>query len=275
MAAGLGSRFGGTKQLATVGPDGEAIFDYTIRDARRSGFGRIVMIVRSEIRDEVVDHVTRIHGTAIDLTTVCQDHHGPPRAKPWGTAHAVLAAADVVAEPFAVANADDLYGPETFDGLAAAFADDDRDRGGYHLMAFELERTLSPRGSVSRGVCEVAADGTLANVTEHLAIERRDDGTIADADGSVFAADALVSMNLWGLQPDLFEHLAPRFERFVADHAEDAKAEFLLPVEIASVVEAGAASVRVHRTTADWYGVTYPGDLEDVRAYVADGRVEA
>jgi hypothetical protein len=233
------------------------------------------MIVRSEIRDEVVDHVAAVHGGDVELTTVCQDLHGPPRAKPWGTAHAVLCAASAVAEPFAVANADDLYGPVTFDGLAAAFASDDRGRGGYHLMAFELARTLSPRGTVSRGVCEVAPDGTLETVTEHLAIERRADGAIADADGTVFPGEALVSMNLWGLRPDLFEHLEPRFERFVAERSDEPKAEFQLPVMIAEVVEEGAATVRVHRTSADWHGVTYPGDLDDVQAYVKDHRIGA
>jgi NDP-sugar pyrophosphorylase family protein len=271
MAAGVGSRFGGTKQLAEVGPSGEALLDYTIADARRAGFERIVLIVRSEIRDPVLAHLRRFHADADRFALVCQDADpsAPPRAKPWGTGHAVLSVADQVAGPFVVVNADDYYGPQAFKTVSEALA------GGVsrelHLVAFSLARTLSPRGTVSRGVCEVHADGTLRSITEHLAIERAADGTIRAGEGAPeLPADTPVSMNLWGLQPFVFDELREGFGRFVADHRDDPKAEYLLPEVIGQLTDRGVASVRVHRTSAEWLGVTYPGDLDDARQRMAE-----
>jgi choline kinase len=271
MAAGVGSRFGGTKQLAEVGPSGEALLDYTIADARRAGFGRVVLIVRAEIKEAVAAHLSRFHADSHRFVLVCQDADtaAPPRAKPWGTGHAVLTVADQVTGPFVVVNADDYYGPESFVTLAQAFAS-----GGpreLHLVAYSLGRTLSPRGTVSRGVCAVGPAGTLRSITEHLAIERSADGKIRAAEGSSpLDQDTPVSMNLWGLQPFVFGELRQGFEQFVTTHHADPKAEYLLPEVIGHLVDREVTSVQVHRTDAEWLGVTYPGDLEDARQRMAE-----
>jgi hypothetical protein len=284
MAAGVGSRFGGTKQLAEIGPSGEALLDYTIVDARRAGFEQVVLIVRDAIRDEMADHLRRFHPDAADFALVRQDRDpsAPARAKPWGTGHAILTVRDHVPGPFVVVNADDHYGREAFVTLAAALSASSAEAGGtrpdLQLEAYELGRTLSPRGSVSRGVCDVADDGTLIGITERLTIERGRDGVIraeaqagdaAAGDTIELADDTPVSMNLWGLHPFVFDHLATGFERFVSVHRGDERAEFLLPAVIDDLVASGVTRVRVRRTGADWLGVTYPGDLEDARRHVA------
>jgi len=278
MAAGLGSRFGGTKQLAEVGPSGEAVLDYTIADARAAGFGPVVLIVRSEIAELVAAHLARFHTDAADFTLVCQDREptAPPRPKPWGTGHAVLTAAPHVQGAFAVVNADDFYGRAAIGSLARALHDDGGP-GRFHLVGYRLAATLSPRGTVSRGVCSVDDADQLVGVREHTAIARDEGGTIRAGlpDGPVLADDTLVSMNLWGLDASLFGALTDGFERFVAEHVEDPGAEYLLPEIIAGEVARGAATVRVQPTGTEWLGVTYPGDLEDVRErigqLVADG----
>ena len=276
MAAGIGSRFGGTKQLATVGPAGEALVDYTIHDAQRAGFDRVALVVRSEIEAEMADHLARQHGRDFHPILICQDRDplAPARARPWGTGHAILSLRDVVDGPFVVVNADDFYGREAFATLAAALSAKD-DEGDFHLVAYRLDRTLSPRGTVSRGVCKVGSDGQLQSITEHLAIQRRADGAIvADPQGPL-AADTPVSMNLWGLRRGLFDELEERFVRFVAEHCDEPKAEFQLPTVISDLVARDAATVSVHHTASDWLGVTYPGDLDDARAqmagYIAEG----
>jgi dTDP-glucose pyrophosphorylase len=267
MAAGLGSRFGGTKQLAEVGPSGEAVLDYTIADARAAGFGPVVLIVRRDLTDPVASHLARFHADAADFTLVCQDLEptAPPRAKPWGTGHAVLSAAGHVQGPFAVVNADDFYGREAIAALARSL----REEGGpgrFHLVGYRLAATLSPRGTVSRGVCAVDGDGRLTSIREHTAIARGGDGAIRSGgfDGPILADDTLVSMNLWGLHASLFGPLAEGFGRFVAEHGEEGGAEFLLPEVIAGELASGAATVTVQATSTEWLGVTYPGDLDDV-----------
>lgn len=273
LAAGLGSRFGGTKQLAEVGPSGEAILDYTIFDARRAGFERLVLIVRSDIEDLVRDHLARQHGSSLAYEVVLQDRFGPTRAKPWGTAHAVLATADAVPGAFGVVNADDFYGRGALAELATALHRE-ADRSGavprHHLVAYRLARTLSPLGTVSRGVCTVDGAGSLRSIIENLAIERDADGRILSRDsGAVLAEDTLVSMNLWGLQPQAFDALRVGWEAFHDAHGQDPKAEFLLPSVIGELVAEGRATVAVHGTDATWVGVTYPGDIDEARSTIA------
>jgi hypothetical protein len=272
MAAGVGSRFGGTKQLAEVGPSGEAVLDYTLADALGAGFRRVVLVVRTDLRAPVVAHLRRFHRDASTFRLVCQDQDrtAPPRERPWGTGHAVLAAAGEVPGAFGVVNADDFYGREAI----ALLGDVLRERGGpgrFHLVAYRLASTLSPRGTVSRGVCEVDASGHLASVREHRAIARVPDGTIRSRppDGPSLPDDAAVSLNLWGLHASLFSPLAEGFRRFVTGNHADPTAEYLLPEVIGDVAASGEATVEVHRTDAEWHGVTYPGDLEDVRSRVA------
>ena len=271
MAAGLGSRFGGTKQLAAVGPQGEAIFDYTIHDARRAGFSKIIVIVRSDIEQDVRRHLLEHHGPALKPTFVCQDRDSlaPPRSKPWGTGHAILATRNVVTGPFAVVNADDFYGADAFNTLADALRVTPQPRGldRYHLVVYRLDRTMSERGSVSRGVCAISAEGELQSIVEHLEIERDADGTIT-ADHGTIRGDTPVSMNLWGFQPGLLNELETGFGEFVTTHAADSKAEYLLPDVIGAMIRRGDAVVDVHTTDATWLGVTYPGDLADARDQV-------
>jgi len=273
LAAGLGSRFGGTKQLAGVGPSGEAIIDYTIADARRAGFEHLVLVIRHDLTDLVVDHLASVHGPGLRYTLVYQDDFGPARAKPWGTGHAVLAARAVVRNPFAVVNADDFYGRGAFEQLARAL----RSPGApnrHHLVAYRLAETLSPSGTVSRGVCTTGPDGTLISIVENLAIARDGEGRIVSGgNGNQLAPDTPVSMNLWGLQPSVFDELASAWDQFRADAGDSA--EFQLPTVIDAAVSAGRASVMVERTDAPWMGVTYPDDLAEVRTrigrLVADG----
>ena len=276
MAAGLGSRFGGTKQLASVGPHGEAIFDYTIHDAIRAGFGNVVVIVRSDIEEEVRSHLLAQHGPNFQPILVCQDLDSlaPSRTKPWGTGHAILCTRNVLNEPFAVVNADDFYGAEAFKTLASALQTDATEEASqeapdrYQLVVYRLDRTLSERGTVSRGVCVVSERGELKSITEHLAIERDARGTITAA-GVPLPADSPVSMNLWGLRPGLLKALERDFSRFVSDHAADSKAEFLLPEVIGAMVLRGDVVVDVRPTSATWLGITYPGDIDDARQQVA------
>lgn len=267
LAAGLGSRFGGTKQLAAVGPTGEVILDYTITDARRAGFDRLVLVVRRDIEELVIAHLHDVHGAALPYRLVYQDELGPARAKPWGTGHAVLTAAGAVDGPFAVVNADDFYGRRPFERLAAVLRAPTAPPNRHHLVAYELARTLSPSGSVSRGVCSADADGTLTSIVEHLAISRRPDGRIVSTDPQAeLAADAPVSMNLWGLQPSMFEELRRAWDTFMLERGDDPTAELQLPTVIDAAVAAGRASVALERTDAAWMGVTYPDDLADVQA---------
>ncbi|MEZ5236415.1 MAG: NTP transferase domain-containing protein [Acidimicrobiales bacterium] len=264
LAAGLGSRFGGTKQLAEVGPSGEAILDYTIDDARRAGFDEIVLIVRRDLEQLVTEHLRATHGPALTFRLVFQDDFGPSRAKPWGTGHAVLAARDTVDGPFAVVNADDFYGTAAFGRLAEALRNDDDPADRHYLVAYRLARTLSASGTVSRGVCSTGADGMLTSIVENLAIERVDGRIVSHDSGAELAEDTPVSMNLWGLRPSIFTELGTAWERFLAERGDDPKAEFQLPTVISAAVHAGRASVAVARTDADWMGVTYPADLADV-----------
>ncbi|MFN0026950.1 MAG: NDP-sugar synthase [Acidimicrobiales bacterium] len=273
LAAGLGSRFGGAKQLAAVGPGGEVILDYTMVDARQAGFGEVVLIIRHDITELVTDHLRAIHGETIPYRLVFQDDLGPVRAKPWGTGHAVLAARDAVSGPFGVVNADDFYGAGALQSLADALASGGpADR--HHLIAYRLDQTLSPAGPVSRGVCEVEGT-TLRSIVEHYGIVRTGDGQIRAADahgqagtGHALAPDSAVSMNLWGLQPSALEELATAWATF-SNHAEPT-AELQLPTVLDAAVSAGRATVQVTRTDAAWMGVTYPDDLAAVRARVAE-----
>ena len=269
MAAGLGSRFGGTKQLAEVGPDGEAFLDFAVTDALAAGITRVVLIVRTEIEADVRRHVEARHPD-LDVTFVRQDQHGPARAKPWGTGHAVLAAAPAVEGGFLVCNADDYYGHSTYRALAAAAASMPDDRA--LLAGFRLDQTLPARGEVSRGVCTVV-DGELAALVETHGIGRRSDGTISAADPpGELAPDTVVSMNFWAFPHAVFARLADGFERFLAAHGDDPGAEYLLPDVVDELMDTGALRVGVVDTEEPWGGVTNPDDLEVARRLIAEMR---
>jgi NDP-sugar pyrophosphorylase family protein len=266
MAAGLGSRFGGTKQLVTIGPRGEAFLDYAIADGRAAGVERIVLIVRSEIEDDVRGHLRRRYGTDEVATLVCQDHHGPRRAKPWGTAHAVLTAAPVVDGPFLVVNADDYYGPSSYRLAAEALIARPDEAV---LVGFELARTLPSHGAVSRGVCAVDGSGHLVGLVETHGIARAADGITATDPAGPLDPATTVSMNMWGFPRSVLDELGPRFDAFVGAHAEDPKAELYLPSVVADLQAEGRLAVTVVRSTEDWIGVTNPDDLAVAKATLA------
>ncbi|MEM9609277.1 MAG: NTP transferase domain-containing protein [Actinomycetota bacterium] len=260
LAAGLGSRFGGTKQLESVGPDGEAFLDFAIRDARATGIERVVVVVRTDIEDMVRDHLARHHAADAAIALECQDRLGPPRAKPWGTVHAVLAAAPSIEGRFAVVNADDHYGPESYRLAAAALRDVSADQAA--LVAFRLGNTVPERGSVSRGVC-VVDGGRLVAIDEHRTIERDDAGQLRSEHGPL-ADTTPVSMNLWCFDRPMLDLLQARFDAFLDEHRDEAKAECLLPVEVGALMAKGL-TVRVIDSPERWIGVTNPEDLELAR----------
>ena len=256
MAAGLGSRFGGTKQLAQVGPNGEAFLDFAIADARGAGADRVVLIVRSDIEADVRQHFAARGGLPgdLDVAYVRQDEHGPPRPKPWGTAHAVLSAAEAVSGPFMVCNADDYYGPTAYAALARAIhgmADNEAWLCGYHL-----DHTLPAEGTVTRGVCQVDGD-RLTGIVEREGISRAD---------HTFPEDTLVSMNLWAFSPAFLYALQAGFTRFLKQHQDSPSAEYLLPNAVAAQMAKGALTIRVVTTEETWIGVTNPDDLQVARA---------
>lgn len=269
MAAGLGSRFGGTKQLAVIGADGEAFLDFAINDALAAGMDRVVLIVRSDIEDDVRRHVEAQHPD-LNVAYVRQDRHGPSRTKPWGTAHAVLTAAPEVPGPFCVLNADDYYGASTYVALADAAAELGDDR--VLLAGFRLDQTLPEIGEVSRGICEVEGNALVSLVETH-GIGRRDDGSITSTDPEgVLADDAVASMNCWVFPNNLFAHLETGFETFLAEHGDEEKTEFLLPTVVNELKAAGVYRVEVVPTAEPWVGVTNPDDLEIARRRIHDVR---
>ena len=271
MAAGVGRRFGGDKQLVEVGPDGGAFLDYAISAAVGAGASKVVLVVRSEIEPVLRTHVDARHGdlqrAGVGFAYVRQDQHGAPRSKPWGTAHAVLVAEAEVDGPFVVCNADDYYGPEAMSALAAPAADLADDEA--CLCGYGLAQTLSATGSVSRGVCQVSGD-RLVGIVEHHGVARRADGTITSSEPAAELTDeTIVSMNLWAFPRAAFDWIRDSFERFLADHGDDADAECLLPTVVAGRMTLGALSVRMVSTTDAWIGVTNPDDLEAARAALA------
>ncbi len=269
MAAGLGSRFGGTKQLAVVGTDGEAFLDFAIRDAVDAGVEKVVLIVRSGIEADVRRHVDG-HHRGVDIAYVCQDGHGPAREKPWGTGHAVLTAEPDVDGPFVVINADDYYGRSTYFALVAAASHLSDDRA--LLAGFRLDQTLPEFGEVSRGVCGVEGDELVSLVETH-GIERRSDGTIraTDPEGPL-ADDTVASMNCWVFPHRLFDDLEAGFAEFVDRHREEPKAEYQIPSVVHQLMEAGEITVGVVPTDEPWVGVTNPHDLEVARRRIAEVR---
>ena len=269
MAAGLGSRFGGTKQLAEVGPDGEAFLDFSILDATAAGAEKVVLIVRSDIEADVRSHVDPRHPD-LDIAYVQQDTHGPSRAKPWGTAHAVLTAAPEVDGPFIVCNADDYYGRSTYAAVAAAATGITADRA--LLAGFRMALTLPEMGEVSRGVCAVDGD-RLTSLVETHGIGRRDDGSITSTDPvSTLQDDTVSSMNFWAFHQDLFRELETGFEQFLQDHGTEEKTEYLLPSVVHELMERGDLEVGVVPTGEPWVGVTNPDDLAVAQRRIAELR---
>jgi len=274
LAGGLGSRFGGTKQLAAVGPDGAAILDHSIREARAAGVERIVVVGRSDLDADLRNHLAAQHPD-LEPVIVHQDAFGPTRAKPWGTGHAVASAFSAVDGPVVVLNADDHYGPTGIARVVTTLDAGPGDSGGgvprAAMLGFRLGRTLPAAGRVSRGVCAVDDGGHLVGLVETHGIERVPDGDdirAADPAGTL-DGDTPVSMNIWGLPIEAVEALADQWLDFHAVHADSDTEEFLLPVALEEQRRTGRLMVDVLDTDEDWIGITNRDDLEVARAAFA------
>jgi dTDP-glucose pyrophosphorylase len=276
MAAGMGSRYGGIKQIDPMGPSGEIILDYSVRDAVEAGFAKVVFIIRKEIEEAFRETVGNRFTGKIDVDYVFQELDDLPagykvpegREKPWGTGHAVLACRDTVKEPFVVINADDFYGAEAFkEGVRGLAALDINELGGF-LVGYRLANTLSPHGYVTRGVCE-SSDGELGCVVERFKIGRNKEGIVEyqdEGNSHVMTGNELASMNFWGFSPALFPMLETRFIEFLEESGTEMKSEYLIPSEIDLLISSGEMTVKVLKTDATWFGVTYPEDKPAVNA---------
>ncbi len=282
MAAGIGSRYGGLKQIDPVGPCGEIIIDYSIYDALRAGFEKVIFVVRRGIEEAFREKIGRNIERRVETEYLFQDMTDLPegfsvpedRVKPWGTGHAVLAARTAVDRPFGVINADDFYGAEGFGLLAAQLAAGAE--GEYVLVGFTLWNTLSDHGHVARGVCEVDGDGWLREIHERVHIEKFGEAVKYTEDGENWTElprEATVSMNMWGFPPNFLDELAAHFPTFLAENERNPKAEFFVPEVVGAVLRSGRARVRVAPTAERWFGVTYREDVPAVKSAIA-GLVE-
>ena len=263
MAAGLGSRFGGTKQLVPVGRNGETLLDFTIQDALRVGMTDVVIIVRSEIVNDMKSHVERLHPEGLDFRFVLQDRYGPARAKPWGTTHAVISASEAVEGPFILANADDYYGPSSIEVASEQLPNLDEQSAA--LITFELNKTLSSSGPVTRGVCDVQ-NGLLAEVIETEGLfYNESNNEIACVEGNILKPDTPVSMNLWCFHPSILSSLQSLWEEFLEENSHSETAECLLPVCISTLMDRQDFQVSTVPSQEEWTGLTNPDDLELVR----------
>ena len=285
LAAGMGSRYGGLKQMDGLGPDGETIIDYSIYDAVQSGFGKVVYVVRSSFKDqfeqlvkEKYSHVKCTDGSPLQFEFVIQEldkipaglSYNPERQKPWGTAHAVLMAKDVIKEPFAVINADDYYGRsafETMHGHLSALLNTDTEHA---MVGFILGNTMSRSGTVSRAVC-VVENGYLASMREHTRIGYEGDKIVSQIDGgkTELSGTEFVSMNFFGFTPAAFETFDEYFACFMAEHAASEKAEALLPEAASMIVREGRGRVKCYTSHETWFGMTYPEDRALVKEEIA------
>ena len=277
----MGSRYGGLKQLDGMGPAGEVVLDYSVFDAIRAGFGKVVFVIRRDFEEQFRTQVGRRFENEIKVEYAFQDLNDLPagfavpagRSKPWGTAHAVLAAEGVVHEPFLMINADDFYGRDAFAKIATDLRQPREDDGKSHysMVGFYLKNTLSEHGSVARGVCTRDASGMLASVTEMTKIFKTPGGAenreTSDAPVKL-TGDEVVSMNFFGFTPDIFGHLRAAFTQFLRDTGPDEKSECYVPKEVDALIQAGKADVRVLESTGKWFGVTYPEDTAEVVAAI-------
>lgn len=281
LAAGMGSRYGGLKQLDSLGPNGETIMDYSIYDAIRAGFGKVVFVIRKDFEQDFRDKVLSKYEGHIPVEVVFQATDKLPegytcpadRTKPWGTNHAVLMGKDVIAEPFAVINADDFYGRDAFEVIVRELARPRDRKGDYCMVGFRVGNTMTENGSVARGVCSTD-DGLLSSVVERTAISYDDNHDIVftDENGDVQKLDPKtpVSMNLWGFTPDYFDYSEREFRNFLDKDLATPKAEFFIPLCVDTLIKSGEATVKVLDTDSKWFGVTYAADRPGVVAKFAE-----
>lgn len=276
MAAGMGSRFGSLKQITPLGPHQKALLHYTIYDAVHAGFDKVVFIIRESFAKEFKDFVGKYSESLVETDYCYQEMNHLPggmppidREKPWGTAHAIWCAKDLIHEPFAAINADDFYGSDAF-VKAHDFLANNQKSNEFCLVGYRLDATLSENGTVSRGVCEADANGYLTSVTECTKIGVLPDGTIKDDDsGKVLKADNLVSMNFWGFTPAVFNEIEKQFIEFYPLNKDNLKSEFYIPKVVDKMIKDKTAQVKVLKTDAKWFGVTYKEDTPMVNAALA------
>ncbi|MBT7423692.1 sugar phosphate nucleotidyltransferase [bacterium] len=263
MAAGMGSRYGGLKQLDQVGPNGETIIDYSVYDAIKAGFTKIVFIIRDDFESQFKSQITNKYLDLIDLEFAYQDINylpsgfSPPnnREKPWGTGHAILSAKTYINEPFVVINGDDFYGRESFKTIADYYQTEENH---FSMVTFRLENTLSIFGGVTRGLCTII-DEKLNTVVETSNLEKNNNGVSSD-NGELLKGDEPVSMNMWGFTPILFDYLEEKFINFLKEEGSELKSEYLIPSVINDLIQAGDESVHILNSSESWFGVTYKED---------------
>ncbi len=271
LAAGMGSRYGGLKQVDPVGPAGEILLEYSVFDALRAGFQDVVFVIRRDIEEAFHESIGRRLEGKIPFRYAYQELDAAlpagftipaGRTKPWGTGHAILCAREQVTGPAVAINADDFYGAQAYK-LAAGYSDS------YAMVGFRLGNTLSEHGSVSRGLCQVDAEGYLTSVEEHTKIEPRGTGAVSLPSGLELTGDEIVSMNFWAFGPQLFEELETQFSEFLATQGQELKSEFYIPFVMDRIIKSGRGKVRVFASSDPWFGVTYPEDKPRVVASVA------
>ena len=281
LAAGMGSRYGGLKQLDPLGPNGETIMDYSIYDAMQAGFGKVVFVIRKDFEEDFRNKILSKYEGHIPVEVVFQSTDALPdgftcpadRTKPWGTNHAVLMGKSVINEPFAVINADDFYGRDAFAVMAKELMRERDRRGDYCMVGFRVGNTMTENGSVARGVCETK-DGLLSSIVERTAISYDDNHDIVfdDENGNKchLQPNTPVSMNLWGFTPDYFDFSEREFVKFLEKDLNTPKSEYFIPLVVDTLINSGEATVKVLDTDSKWFGVTYAADRPGVVAKFAE-----
>ena len=297
LAAGMGSRYGGLKQLDGLGPSGETIMDYSIYDAIEAGFGKIVWVIRKDFETQFREQILSKYEGKVQCELCFQSVDALPegftvpegREKPWGTNHAVLMGKDVIKEPFCVINCDDFYNRDAFKVIGKFLADlPEGAKGQYAMVGFRVGNTLSENGTVSRGICSKNAEDCLTTCVERTKIARLEDGSVAYRDNNdengewvVVDENTPVSMNMWGFTPDYFEYSEEYFKEFLSDkkNLENLKSEFFIPLMVNKLINDGTATCKVLDTTSKWFGVTYsedrPATVERIQSLVDDGTYPA
>lgn len=283
LAAGMGSRYGGLKQIDSIGPDGEIIIDYSIHDALKADFGKVVFIIRhyfeEAFREKIGKRVEALVPTEYVYQEIDEGLNGwtvpEQREKPWGTAHAIMISEKAVQEPFAVINADDYYGPHAYEEMFKYLTSEKE----YSMIGYKLRNTLSEYGTVARGICRCTEDLYLEKVEEHTKIKKNNNGGICTCEkccSTHFTGDEMVSMNLWGFQPAIFSQLREQFSHFLSNNYSDLRSEFLIPTVVDTLIHNQIARVKVLPSHDSWFGITYKADKEkavqSINALINKGR---
>ncbi len=289
LAAGMGSRYGGLKQMDPMGPNGETVLDYSVYDAIEAGFDRVIFIIRKEFEESFRNEVGAKFADKIKVDYIFQDLNDLPdgyslpegRVKPWGTTHAILAARDVIDSHFAVINADDFYGADSFQQITSYFTEtaDATDKEHYCMVGYKLSNTLSDHGNVNRGICK-DTNGFLDAVEEHTEIEVEADGICRgnnlNGERVEISTSAIASMNFWGFSVSIIDHLQAHFIEFLKEHGTEMKSECYIPTVVDELLASGKADCNILETSSSWFGVTYPKDkgscVSSIKALVENGK---